>query len=108
MAVAGAETDPPTPSFAAARDAISRAQSTLEGQDSAAAELNAAAAAEDVAEQVKQIGGGGVMKDSRGGRIGADGVDVCEEEEVMKEPDSARVTRNSPAASHSHLSHLIW
>ena len=94
-----AENDPARPpiTFALSRDGTSATQTALQRRDSVAADLGAAA--DDGASARAGRGGAG---------SGLDADDEGREEPLSKEPDSARTTRNSPAASHSHLSHLLW
>lgn len=84
-------------SSAAAQDAIGMVQAALDRRDAAAAELSAILP-EDPAVAVS------AADDSPSG---GDAPEV-DQEESTKEPESARWSRNNPAASHSHMAHLLW
>lgn len=91
-----------TASSTAAQDAIGMVQTVLDRRDSAAVELGAASSEDTpVAAEAAALtsrGDGGV---SSIGEEGGDGTGT-------KEPESARWSRNNPAASHSHMAHLLW
>ncbi|CAB1102748.1 unnamed protein product [Ectocarpus sp. CCAP 1310/34] len=95
-AVAEAQATAPaaaTASSTAAQDAIGMVQAALDRRDSAAVELGAKSS-EDT-----QVAAEAAVLTSRGGEESGDGT---------KEPESARWSRNNPAASHSHMAHLLW
>ena len=53
-------------------------------------------------------GGGGGGGSSSSSSSSTSGGVFQDEAEMTKEPESARMTRDNPAASHSHMSHLLW
>lgn len=105
-AIAEAETaGPPTEASTAAYDAVGMAQAALDRRYAAASDVGAASDAsqgEDGAAAGQAAGG-------VGGSSGSGSSDILQDEaEMTKEPESARMTRDNPAASHSHMSHLLW
>ncbi|CAN0022771.1 unnamed protein product [Ectocarpus sp. 4 AP-2014] len=89
-----------TASSAAAQDAIGMVQAALDRRDSAAVELGAASSEDTpVADEAAVLTSRDDGSVSGGGEEGGDGT---------KEPESARWSRNNPAASHSHMAHLLW
>lgn len=112
----------PSPSAAEARKAIEIVQAALGRRDEAAASLegpisdmpnvnsNAAkdgkATADSTGDEVA-IGERAAVEEGTGEAAGVgEGDDF--DEEPTKEPESALQTRNSPAASHGLLAHLLW
>ncbi|CAM9884756.1 unnamed protein product, partial [Scytosiphon promiscuus] len=113
-AIAEAQTAADAPAAdtsAAAQEAVSMVQEALDRRDSAAAEL--AAVSSDGTPSVAGVEtppqGKGI---SLGGSDGDGGEETTETsvaaKESTKEPESARWSRNNPAASHSHMAHLLW
>lgn len=89
-----------TASSTAAQDAIGMVQAALDRRDSVAVELGAASSEDTpVAAEAAVLTSRGDGSVSGGGEEGGDGT---------KEPESARWSRNNPAASHSHMAHLLW
>lgn len=107
-AIAEAQTATPagaTPeSSAAAQDAIGMVQAALDRRDSAAAQLGVVSS-DDTADSVSPRADGDAA--GVGSSDGGDGSDQ-EGENLTKEPESAHWSRNNPAASHSHMAHLLW
>lgn len=96
-------------SSAAAQDAIGMVQAVLDRRDLAAAELGVvssddtpgAVTPDSMSSPGDESGGsveGGPSHDS----------DSSVQPELTKEPESAHWSRNNPAASHSHMAHLLW
>ncbi|CBN76462.1 methylase-related [Ectocarpus siliculosus] len=89
-----------TASSTAAQDAIGMVQAALDRRDSATVELGAESSEDTpVAAETAVLTSRGDGSVSDGGEEGGDGT---------KEPESARWSRNNPAASHSHMAHLLW
>lgn len=88
----------PGASSAAALDAVGMAQAALDRRDSAAAELGAVSS-DDTPPRDESAGpaGGGPSHDDGSNQHGR-----------TREPQSAHWSRNNPAASHSHMAHLLW
>ncbi|CAM9176309.1 unnamed protein product, partial [Ectocarpus fasciculatus] len=92
-----------TASATAAQDAIGMVQAVLDRRDSAAVELGAGSSEDTpVAAEAAALTSRGDSSVSGGGEEGGD------ETRNNKEPESARWSRNNPAASHSHMAHLLW
>ena len=115
-AIAEAETaDPPTAASTAAYDAVGIAQAALDRRYAAASDIGVASDAshgEDRTATGQAAGAGSSSSSSSssggGGSSGGGCNEVLDEAEMTKEPESARMTRDNPAASHSHMSHLLW
>lgn len=95
-------------SSAAAQDAIGMVQAALDRRDSAAAELgvvssdDAPGAVTSNSVSPRDESGGAAEGGSSDGGGGSD------QQDPTKEPESAHWSRNNPAASHSHMAHLLW
>eukprot|EP00752_Nemacystus_decipiens_P001247 g1246.t1 len=95
-------------SSAAAQNAIGMVQAVLDRRDSAASVLGfvssddtlGAVTPDSVSPREKVSG---TVEDGT-----PDGGDGSDQEDPAKEPESARWSRNHPAASHSHMAHLLW
>eukprot|EP00903_Cladosiphon_okamuranus_P016720 g15412.t1 len=96
-------TDSITESSTAAHDAIGMVQAALDRRDSASAELGVVSP-DGSPDSVSSRDDGG---SATGGRA-LDGGGGSDEERSTKEPESAHLSRNNPAASHSHMAHLLW
>ena len=105
-AIAEAETaGPPTEATTAAYDAVGMAQAALDRRYAAASDVGAASDAS----QGEEGTAAGQAAGGVGGSSDSDRRDTFQDEaEMTKEPESARMTRDNPAASHSHMSHLLW
>lgn len=111
MAEAQTIADPATAeSSAAAQDAIGMVQEALDRRESAAAELKAVASEETppASEVDTPPPGKDVSSGSSGSGGGEETGIAVAVKESTKEPESARWSRNNPAASHSHMAHLLW
>lgn len=95
-------------SSAAAQDAIGMVQAALDRRDSAAAELGAVSS--DDSPGAVTPNSASPRDTSSGAAEGgpSDGSDGSDQEDPTKEPESAHWSRNNPAASHSHMAHLLW
>ena len=112
---------PPTAASTAAYDAVGMAQAALNRRYAAPSDVGVASDASqgggDAATgQAADSGGGNGSSSSTSGGGGSSsssssstsGGVFQDEAEMTKEPESARMTRDNPAASHSHMSHLLW
>lgn len=104
-AIAEAETvGPPTAASTAAYDAVGMAQAALDRRYAAASDVGGTSDASK--------GKGGAPAGKAAGGVGGSSSGSSsvfqDEAEMTKEPESARMTRDNPAASHSHMSHLLW
>lgn len=95
--------DAPTAASTAAHEAVAMVKEALDRRESAGIDLGV-----EHDESPTTVADSSEGDLAIGQSAGGNGGDLYYEEELTKEPESARVTRNSPAASHCHMSHLLW